>query len=656
MNHHEYDTEWFAKEYFYSGHDLGATYSKEATVWKVWAPTAKSIKVNLFTTGTDEEEGAQFVGSLDLTRGGKGVWHTSLDGDYEGLYYSYTIEHDGYTVETADLYSKAVGVNGLRTRITDMHKTDPEGWEEDQRIHTEAPTDAVIWEVHVRDFSAAPDSGMIHKGQYLAFTEKNTHLDGHPEIPTGVAYLKELGITHVQLMPVFDFYTVNESADLSNQYNWGYDPLHFNVPEGSYATDSYHGEVRIKELKQMVQALHKAGIGVVMDVVYNHTFYAENSIFHKTVPYYYHRLNDRGAFSNGSGCGNETATERIMCRQYILDSIRYWVKEYHIDGFRFDLMGTMDVTTMNRIREMLDGFPDGKSILMYGEPWTGGAISLRNGIPADKFHARMLHPRIGIFHDETRDGIKGSSFHRDEPGFVNGAQDQGWKIRKSIKAWSGPQMTVRVPSQTVTYCSAHDNFTLWDKLVSTIHKEWLNYDEPVAERIEANKIAAAIILTSQGIAFMQAGEEIARTKCGDGNSYRSSIEVNRIDWSRQIPFAGLLSYYKDLIAFRRAHSALHDPTEKSANSIYFSIGHHRAIAYTLPLSEDDDRSLLAVLINASHEEKEVELETWSTIDLPPYWEILIDMDGLVRGCKKIVRGNRITIPPKTVWVLGSPKH
>ncbi len=648
------DNNW--QEYTYTGHDLGAVYTKERTTWKVWAPTALSVKVNLFATGSDEEEGAEYIGALDLRREDKGIWSVSMDGDYEGIYYTYSVEHPSGTVETADLYSRAVGVDGRRSRITDLTRTNPEGWENDHRIHVEAPTDAIIWEIHVRDFSSAENSGMKHKGQYLAFTEENTHLEGHPEVPTGVAYLKELGITHVQLMPIFDFATVEEAKSSKGQYNWGYDPLHFNVPEGSYSTDPWRGEVRIRELKEMVQALHKAGIGVIMDVVYNHTYHIQDSIFHKMVPYYYHRMNDRGEFSNGSGCGNEVASEKPMCRQYIMDSIRYWVEEYHIDGFRFDLMGALDVATMNRIREMLDNMPDGRSILMYGEPWSGGAISLKEGVPADKFHARKLHARIGIFHDETRDGIKGSSFHRQEPGFVNGAQDQAWKIRKSIKAWSGPQMTVRVPSQTVTYCSAHDNFTLWDKLVSTIHAEWMNYDEPIKERLEANKMAAAIVLTSQGIAFMQAGEEFGRTKYGDGNSYRSQIEINQIDWSRQVKFAPLVAFYKDLIRLRKSYKALHDPTEYSANRIYFSIGHHRAVAYTLPTLPGDPRRLLAVLINASHEAKDVELETWSTIEMPRQWEVLLDMDGLAQGPKRFVPANHIIIPPKTVWVLGAEKE
>ena len=655
MDPKQFDSIWFEDEFTYTGTDLGAVYTKDKTTWKIWAPTASGVHVNLFATGSDEEQNAAFLGTMHMAKKDKGVWEASRRGDCAGIYYTYTVDHEGYSVETPDLYSRAVGVDGRRTCVIDLDQTDPEGWENDSRVHVDAPTDAIIWETHVRDFSIAADSGMQNKGKYLAFTEKDTFLDGHPDVPTGVAYLKDLGVTHVQLMPVFDYATVEEANLWGEQYNWGYDPLHFNVPEGSYSTDPWHGEVRVREMKQMIQALHEAGIGVIMDVVYNHTYYAIESIFHKTVPFYYHRMNDRGGFSNGSGCGNEVATERSMCRQFILDSIRYWVKEYHVDGFRFDLMGAMDITTMNRIREMLDGFPDGRSILMYGEPWAGGVTAIRAGeMAADKFHARLLHPRIGIFHDETRDGIKGSSFHREEPGFVNGAQDQAWKIRKAIKAWSGPQMTVKVPSQTVTYVSAHDNYTLWDKLVSTIHAEWMNYDEPVEERIVANKLAAAIVLTSQGICFLQSGEEFGRTKYGDGNSYRADSHINQLDWKRQIAFQDLKKFYKDLIRLRKAHKALHDPTERSSNLIYFSKGHRRAIAYTIPMVDGDERSLLAILINASHDEKEVLLETWSTYKLPEKWDILFDMNGDTTGEERCIRSNQITIPPKTVWILGTP--
>lgn len=653
----DFESAEFEGTYSYGGRDLGAVYTKTETTWKVWAPTALGVRVQLYTTGSDEEKGSHSLGGYEMKLEDKGVWRLKLKGNYAGIYYVYRIRHAEGVEETADVYSRAVGVDGQRSMVVDLDATDPEGWDTDHRVLYERATDAIIWETHVKDFSSSKESGMLNKGKYLAFAEEDTHLKDSSIISTGVAHIKEMGYTHVQLMPVYDYATVIEAKPGKEQYNWGYDPMHYNVPEGSYSTDPWHGDVRIREFKQMVQALHKNGIGVIMDVVYNHTYESKDSWFHKTVPYYYHRLNPDHHFSNGSGCGNEIASERSMCRKYILDSVRYWVEEYHIDGFRFDLMGVLDVTTMNQIRSMLDSMPNGKKILMYGEPWAASGVALRPGEqPADKRFVRQLDPRIGIFNDDTRDCIKGSVFRREDSGFVNGGRGMDWKLKNSMMGWCGPQKTVRVPTQTVTYCSAHDNATLWDKLTTTIEESLRDYDYPHAERLAANKMAASIVLTSQGIPFLHSGEEFARTKYGDTNSYRSDIHVNKLDWKRLRVFGDLARYYKGLIQIRKHFSAFREATEKSAQNMYFSYTKEQVIAYTLPGNEEDDWKMAAVIVNASKKPFEVELETWSYLDMPESWLLMANEESAGLTPLKELKGNRIEVPAKTVYILAAPKE
>ena len=358
----------------YDGNDLGANYTKEKTTFKVWAPSAEKVYLKRYTTGSDIEQGARVISNLKMLKGDNGIWYYTVFGDIKNTYYTYIVTTDGKAQETCDIYAKAVGVNGNRAMVVDLNSTDPDGWDKDKHITYDSPTDTVVWEVHVRDFSISPDSGVTdaNKGKYLAFTEKGTTLNSQGVISTGIDYLKELGVTHVQLLPVFDYATIDETQD--GAFNWGYDPKNYNVPEGSYSSDPYDGNVRINEFKQMIKALHDAGIGVIMDVVYNHTYTAKDSSFQKTVPDYYYRMNKDGTFSDASGCGNETASEHAMFRKYMIDSILYWIQEYHIDGFRFDLMGVHDVTTMNKIREAVDKLDGGKKIILYGEPWTGGTI------------------------------------------------------------------------------------------------------------------------------------------------------------------------------------------------------------------------------------------------------------------------------------------
>ena len=648
-----FDSAQFDIEYEYHGRDLGAEYHKESTIWRLWSPAAQEVELNLYATGSDLEEGARRLSTVQMNRRDRGLWCISLEGDWTGTYYTYTVTVAGQRMETPDPYARAAGVNGRRSMVIDRVRTNPEGWSEDRRVLLENPTDAVIWEVHVRDFSWDPVSGMKHRGKYLAFTENSTHVEGHPELETGVEYLKRLGITHVHLLPCFDYATVDESALEQEQYNWGYDPENYNVPEGSYSTDPYHGEVRIREFKQMVQALHKAGIGVILDVVYNHVYCRETSALERSVPHYYFRTWPDGTASNGSGCGNEVATERPMVRQYILDSILYWVQEYHIDGFRFDLMGLYDVDTMNQIRRELDSLPDGRSILMYGEPWAAEPPQMRRGaVPADKSHVRLLSDRIAIFNDDTRACIKGSVFDMHSTGYINGAWYQETAVRHSFTGWAGPYSPVKLPTQTISYASAHDNFTLWDKLIYAAHKDPHGFDFPDPDCLASNKIAAVIVLLSQGIPFMQAGEEFGRTKRGDGNSYRSPSRINRLEWSRIGLFAELTEYYRGLIQIRQTFRPFRCATGKSIRRMVFSrISEPQMIAFTLPGEAEDPWRMAAVILNASDETRAVALASWEDEPLPKQWDVVADAQHAGVTALRTIENDHITVGSRSILVL-----
>ena len=636
----------------YSGNDLGATYSKGMTTFKVWAPTARRVAVKLYATGSSDEEGASDISTTTMTKGDKGVWTAKISGDHKDQYYTYLITNNGVTTETQDVYSKAVGVNGNRSMIVDLSSTNPEGWNQDKHVLYDDPTDAVVWEIHMRDFSVNKVSGVSdeHKGKFLAFTEKGTTLDGKGEIPTCVEYLKKLGVTHVQLLPVYDYATVDESNVGSDEYNWGYDPKNYNVPEGSYSTNPFDGNVRIREFKQMVKALHDAGIGVIMDVVYNHTFTAKGSCFENTVPGYYFRLKDDGSLSDGSGCGNETASDHLMYRKYMIDSILYWTNEYHIDGFRFDLMGVHDAETMNQIRKALDTKVEGgEKIIMYGEPWTGGSTST-SAKTAIKENIKSLDPRIGAFNDTFRDAVKGHVFNAQETGFVQSGKGSG-SLKESIAANSLGGW-ISQPSQSVTYISAHDNYTLYDKLVMSTKNDG-SFDTRDENLVNMNKLAAAITLTSQGIVFMQAGEDFARTKFGDENSYISPDSINMLDWNNLVKYADLSSYYQGLIEIRKNYKPFCDPTTKSAEKIAFSDTEEGVVAYTLEnsLTKDKQWAYAAVLFNASGSAREVTLKQSSSTPLPQKWEIIADKTQAgLKGLGEI-EGSTVTVDANSALIL-----
>ncbi len=639
----------------YDGDDLGATYTEAHTVFKVWAPTASHAAVKFYKTGSSEEIGAQSTGIKEMDFGDSGVWSVDVDGDLKNTYYTYLITVDGVTRETVDIYAKATGVNGNRGMVVDLDSTDPEGWENDEHILYDDPTDAVVWEVHVKDFSNDELSGISvqYQGKYLAFTENGTTLNNEGKISTCTDYLKQLGVTHVQLLPVYDYATVDEAQQASDEFNWGYDPKNYNVPEGSYSTDPYNGNTRITEFKKMVMALHNAGIGVIMDVVYNHTYTAENSWFEYTVPGYYYRMNDDGTFSDASGCGNETASDRLMYRKYMIDSIIYWATEYHIDGFRFDLMGVHDVTTMNEIRSALDELPNGDKIIMYGEPWTGGTLGTTEDTAVQK-NVAQLNNRIGAFNDIFRDAVKGHVFDSSVTGFIQDGSNKNelmGAITANSLTVSSPQWAIQ-PSQAVAYLSAHVNNTLYDKLVMSVKGDE-SYTERDDNLIEMNKLAAAITLTSQGTSFMQAGEEFARTKLGDENSFISSAALNQLDWSSLIKYADLCSYYAGLIEIRKNYKPFRDPTTQSAGLISYSDTESGVIAYTLEntLTKGREWSDIAVIFNSNDSEASVSLNAAEGSSLPSEWVIIADKSSAGLRSLGEISGNTVTVASKSALIL-----
>lgn len=589
----------------YSGNDLGASYSKKATTFKVWSPNAASVRVNIFEHGSDNEGDAGSIMSramsLDKTTG---VWSVTINGDLLNKYYTYSVTHGKTTKETADVYAKACGVNGQRSMVVDLSTTNPDGWENDKHVLVQNQTDASVWEISVADFSSSESSGVseANRGKYLAFTEEGTTVNGvQGASSTCVDYLKKLGVKYVQIMPFYDFGSVDESKNIMDQYNWGYDPVNYNCPEGSYSTNPKKGEVRIKECKQMIQALHNAGIGVIMDVVYNHT-YTSDSWLQRTVPNYYYRMNNDGTFSDGSGCSNDTASEHLMFRKYMIDSVTYWASEYHIDGFRFDLMGLHDVTTMNSIRTALDNLyadGSGSQILMYGEAWDMATNCDEGTVLASQKNLKQLSDRIGAFDDTIRDAIKGST------GGTDGAFVQEGSRRANLKTGIAGQSDTttgwaNVPSQCVTYASCHDNLCLYDKIVGSVYGADGKYRKRYEDLVAMNKLSAAIVITSQGIPFSLGGEEFCRSKDGDENSYASSRKENMLDWENVDLYSDVIEYYRGLYKIRDAFAAFSDSTAATANSLtYLSDVPKGVTGYTINNTESGKWNQMCVIFNGS---------------------------------------------------------
>lgn len=633
----------------YSGNDLGASYSKKATTFKVWSPNAASVRVNIFEHGSDNEGDAGSIMSramsLDKTTG---VWSVTINGDLLNKYYTYSVTHGKTTKETADVYAKACGVNGQRSMVVDLSTTNPDGWENDKHVLVQNQTDASVWEISVADFSSSESSGVseANRGKYLAFTEEGTTVNGvQGASSTCVDYLKKLGVKYVQIMPFYDFGSVDESKNIMDQYNWGYDPVNYNCPEGSYSTNPKKGEVRIKECKQMIQALHNAGIGVIMDVVYNHT-YTSDSWLQRTVPNYYYRMNNDGTFSNGSGCSNDTASEHLMFRKYMIDSVTYWASEYHIDGFRFDLMGLHDVTTMNSIRTALDNLyadGSGSQILMYGEAWDMATNCDEGTVLASQKNLKQLSDRIGAFDDTIRDAIKGST------GGTDGAFVQEGSRRANLKTGIAGQSDTttgwaNVPSQCVTYASCHDNLCLYDKLVGSVYGADGKYRKRYEDLVAMNKLSAAIVITSQGIPFSLGGEEFCRSKDGDENSYASSRKENMLDWENVDLYSDVIEYYRGLYKIRDAFAAFSDSTAATANSLtYLSDVPKGVTGYTINNTESGKWSQMCVIFNGS--------DSAQNVTAKGDWVVLADNKTAgLRNIKNVVNSVKVEAHSAVIMV------
>ncbi len=550
----------------YTGNDLGLTYSPEQSTFKVWSPTADFMTLHIHNANDgDIDENLIPESTHPMEKDENGVFVVTLEGDLEGQFYTFQIQKDGKMLAPVpDPYAIATGVNGHRAMVVDLKKTNPIGWENDQKPPLKNPTDIIIYELHVRDLSSHPNSNIQNSGLFLGLTETGTKsADGHA---TGIDHIKELGATHIHLLPVYDFSPNSiDEKNPTERFNWGYDPQNYNVPEGAYSSNPYDGRVRIKEFKQMVKTLHDNDLRVIMDVVYNHTGETEKSNFNQLMPDYYYRKNEDGSFSNASGCGNETASEQFMVRKFMVESLTYWAKEYHIDGFRVDLMGIHDIETMNIISEELHKIDP--TIFIYGEGWTAGDSPLPLEKRAVKAHGKQLK-NIAVFSDDLRDGLKGSVFNHEEKGFVSGKKGMEESIKFGVVASTDhPQVDYKAvnysdtswsssPSQTISYVSCHDNHTLFDRLQISNKKD----DETT--RLKMHRLANSIVLTSQGVPFLHAGTELARTKQGVENSYQHPDSINQIDWSRKTDYYDHFKYYQKLVDLRKAHPAFRMPTTK----------------------------------------------------------------------------------------------
>lgn len=596
-----YSTEEFEKEYTYEGTDLGVTRYDGKTIFKVWAPTAESLSVNLYEGGDARMK--DLIESVPMSKVDKGVWTVTIDKDLKGTYYTYTAVRAGKKAEACDPYARTTGVNGDRAMVIDLSETNPEGWAEDTNPNAgRSITDAIIYEGHIRDLTVG-DTGITAQGKFMGLTEHGTVTSNG--VVTGLDYIKDLGITHLHLLPVYDFGSVDELKSVTGIYNWGYDPVNYNVPEGSYSTDATNGEVRVREMKEMVKSLHESGISVVMDVVYNHVYNADKFCFNRLVPGYFSRITDEGTYSNGSGCGNDTASERTMVRKYIVDSVNYWADEYHIDGFRFDLVGLLDVDTINEIVSTVHAkHPD---VIFYGEGWSMTTLVTKDDVLMATQVNSDKTPGFAYFNDTIRDGIKGSVFDKG-CGFVSGAKGYDAKI---ARCFTGSDNWCNSPTQTVNYASCHDNNTLIDRLTLS---------RPEASRedlIKMNNLSASIYMLSQGVPFLQAGEEMLRSKVNaDGtfneNSYAAGDKVNAINYAAlsEDEYRAVYDYYRTLITLRKEHPIfrLTDASDISAKVKEVKLGTSSTLAYDIDCEGTGDFWDRAYIVfNATEEVLSVEL-------------------------------------------------
>ena len=631
----------------YTGTDLGVNYSPAKTIFKVWAPKASQVVLRLYDSG----EGGTAIETENLLRGINGTWVLSINQDIKNKYYTFQVMQDGkWLLEKPDIYAKAVGVNGSRGMVLDAAATNPVNWKNDKKPALKNATDIIIYELSVRDISMDENSGISHKGKFLGLAETGTKSPAGEA--TGLDHLKQLGVTHVHLMPSFDFNSTDETQPMAGHYNWGYDPLNYNVPEGSYSTNPYDGNVRIKEFKQMVQALHKNGLRVILDVVYNHTSDIDHSNFTQFAPGYFYRHNADGSYSNATGCGNEVASERAMVRKFIIESASYWAREYHLDGFRFDLMGVHDIETMNQVSAALHKIDP--TIFIYGEGWTAGQSPMHEDLRAVKKNVGKLN-NIAVFSDDLRDGLKGGWGNLKEKGFVSGNSAMAESVKFGIVA-STPNKQVNYdsvnyskapwatePYQTITYASCHDDNTLFDRLTIA------NPTASEADLIKMDKLSNAIVLTSQGVAFLHSGAELLRTKQGVANSYVSPDSINQIDWDRKTKYRGVFNYYKGLVALRKNHPAFRMPSAKMIrkNLRFINTGDAGIISYQIGNNANGDTwKNILVILNSNATRKSIKLPAGN-------WTLAANEKEVnEKGIKDYSRGS-LTIPGTTAYVLFS---
>ena len=658
MESNYFESKEFNEKYNYDG-ELGVIYSKNSSEFKLWAPLAEQVELVLYGKDYNALESNKTI--IKMNKENRGVWRARINEDLSGEYYNYLVRNNGKTYESVDPYAKAVSINGEKSMVIDMESTNPKGWSNDKKPILNDVTDSIIYEAHIRDLTKDEASGVITelRGKYIGAVLENSKIKG-TSITTGLDHLKELGITHIHLLPVFDYGSIDERYDSPDNYNWGYDAQNYNVPEGSYSTNPYEGAVRISEFKEMVYRFHQAGIRVVMDMVYNHTYNLESPL-NLTVPGYYYRKDKYGCYSNGSGCGNETASERYMFRKYMIDSVLYWAKEYHIDGFRFDLMGLHDLETMRIIRNELNKVD--KSIIMYGEGWTCYDTPLNINESAVKNNiCKFDDLQIAAFSDDARDSIKGSVFLKESLGFVNGGDNYEESIKYTIcastkhdeidlsKVVYSKSFWANEPYQTITYDSAHDNNTLFDKLRMSCK------DENEEELLKMNKLAAAIVLTSQGISFLHEGEEFARVKenlQGEiiENSYNSSDYTNELKWLRKQRYIDLFNYYKGLIKLRKEYKAfrMNSNNEIQNNISFMAKGNEfkdeHMVGYFINIEDyNDSYSKIAVIFNANKYNVEVDLNEGE-------WNVLVDGEKADSEVQYKIEDSIVNVSARSALIL-----
>jgi len=632
-----YSTAEFEAQYTYDGDDLGALWTKDFTTFRVWAPTADSVKVNLYEAGKAGVEDR--IDQIDMVPDVNGTWVATGKGNLNGVYYTYEVTVDGKVNEACDPYARTTGVNGQRAMVIDLASTNPEGWEKDvDPNYGKNVTDAVIYELHVRDLSSDASSGIQNVGKFLGLIETGTV--NSQGVSTGLDHMKKLGITHLHLLPSYDYASVDET-DPEAGFNWGYDPVNYNVPEGSYSTDPYNGEVRVKEMKQMIKGLHDNGISVILDVVYNHVSNAETFCFNQIVPGYFSRISGEGVYSNGSYCGNDTASERAMVRKYIVDSVKYWADEYHMDGFRFDLVGLIDTQTINEVvAEVHKTHPN---VIFYGEGWTMPTQLTKEGFTMTTQPNSTEVPGFAFFSDTLRDSMRGPISQNNENGYLAGKGGHTSTIRD---CFMGKATWCKSPTQTVNYASCHDNMTLYDRLTQSCP------EDSVEDRIRMNNLAAAIYMTSQGIPFIHAGEEMLRSKplwSGgfDHNSYKSSDKVNSLKWDdlNDPKYQAVVDYYAGLIAFRKAHPALRmtDAAEVESHISMLPGLDFNVVACQISSGANGEENDIIAVFNPKKSE--------TVVDLPEGdWKIYVNADAAGTTVLGGAQG-QVTVEPISAMVL-----